>query len=76
MNIGTPTLKDLFGQLGLADDEAAINHFIETHKGLDSKTRLEDAPFWSFSQSSLLRGALQEDADWAEVIDQLNNRLR
>lgn len=76
MNIGNPTLKDLFNQLGLKDDESAINQFIDTHKGLDSKTKLEDAPFWNASQANLLRGALQEDADWAEIIDQLNSRLR
>lgn len=76
MNIGNPTLRDLFSQLGLKDDEGAINRFIDTHKGLDSKTRLEDAPFWNPSQANLLRGALQEDAEWAEIIDQLNNRLR
>ncbi|WP_168171544.1 DUF2789 domain-containing protein [Lacimicrobium sp. SS2-24] len=76
MNMANPSLNDLFNQLGLQDDTASINQFIDTHRGLDSRTRLEDAPFWSPAQANLLRGALQEDAEWAEVIDQLNCRLR
>lgn len=76
MNVDPPTLNALFGQLGLPSDEDAIDAFIEKNRGLNSKVRLEDAPFWSAAQSSFIRSALLEDSEWAEVIDQLNSRLR
>ncbi|GAA0365552.1 DUF2789 domain-containing protein [Bowmanella denitrificans] len=76
MNINSPSINDLFNQLGLASDEGAINRFIDRHKGLDSRVKLEQAPFWNSSQSSFIQHALTDDAEWAEVIDQLNNRLR
>ncbi|MCT7655389.1 DUF2789 domain-containing protein [Oceanimonas sp. NS1] len=37
---------------------------------------LVEAPFWSHAQASFLKEGLQEDSDWAEVIDQLNASLR
>lgn len=37
---------------------------------------LEDAPFWSISQATLLREQIILDADWAEIVDQLNKDLR
>ncbi|MCC2614839.1 DUF2789 domain-containing protein [Aestuariibacter halophilus] len=76
MNATTPSLSDLFGQLGLASDSAAIDRFIERHRPLDSSTHIQDAPFWSEAQASFIQGSLVEDAEWAEVIDQLNMRLR
>ena len=76
MNTGTPTLSDLFTQLGLAMEEAEIDAFIDKNKGLAKATRIEDADFWNASQADFIRSALIEDAEWAEVIDQLNSRLR
>jgi hypothetical protein len=72
----TPTFKGLFGQLGLADDDEGIEEFIATHKGLPKSVHLEDASFWNDAQANFIRNALDEDAEWAELIDQLNNRLR
>ena len=37
---------------------------------------LADAFFWSPSQAELLREEILDDADWAEVVDQLDVLLR
>lgn len=76
MNSTNPTLINLFEQLGLAADEAAIDEFIETHKGLSDELHIENAEFWTRAQASFIKSALTEDAEWAELIDQLNTRLR
>jgi hypothetical protein len=69
------TMNNLFAQLGLPADEAAIESFIATHRPLDSGTALYRAPFWSASQREFLKEEIIEDADWAAVIDELNGRL-
>jgi len=76
MESSNHTLKDLFGQLGLADSYEEIESFISMHRPLDGGVRLADAPFWTSSQASFLRDEINEDADWAELVDQLNLRLR
>ncbi|MFV9473534.1 DUF2789 domain-containing protein [Advenella sp. RU8] len=68
--------SELFAQLGLPSDEAGIRNFLIQHSPLPPDVLLEDAPFWSESQSALLKEEKIDDADWAEVIDQLNNALR
>ncbi|QHE75406.1 DUF2789 domain-containing protein [Hydrogenophaga sp. PBL-H3] len=68
--------SDLFAQLGLSSDPASIAAFLRTHSPLADDVRLADAPFWTDAQSALLREELLEDADWAEVVDQLNGALR
>jgi len=70
------TLKDLFGQLGLPDSHEEIEGFISRHRPLAAGVRLADAPFWTSSQATFLRDEIDEDADWAELVDQLNLRLR
>ena len=67
---------ELFAQLGLPAELNAINHFIEVHTPLATDIRLSDAPFWTPAQAAFLREEILEDADWAEVIDQLNIALR
>lgn len=37
---------------------------------------MEEAPFWTAAQSRLLSELIWQDADWAEVADQLNAVLR
>ncbi|AMO23607.1 DUF2789 domain-containing protein [Ramlibacter solisilvae] len=68
--------SELFAQLGLPSDADAIRDFVMQHSPLPQDVRLEDAPFWTPAQATLLREALVEDADWAEVADQLNAALR
>jgi Protein of unknown function (DUF2789) len=67
---------DLFAQLGLPSDPASIESFLRDHSPLPDGMQLADAPFWSASQSALLREEILEDADWAEVVDRLNVALR
>ena len=46
------------------------------HTPLADDVALADAPFWNAAQAAFLREELLEDADWAEVVDQLNLALR
>jgi len=66
--------RDLFAQLGLPNSDAAIQRFCAEHS-LQQQTRLPDADFWTPAQAQFLRDAWRQDADWAEVIDQLNATL-
>lgn len=75
MNTQQHTMSNLFAQLGLPADEAAIENFIATHRPLESSTALYRAPFWTASQRAFLKEEIIEDADWAVVIDELNGRL-
>ena len=68
--------SDLFAQLGLPSDEAAIQQFIITNSPLRSDIDLADAPFWTASQAAFLKEEKLEDADWAELVDHLNLALR
>lgn len=67
---------ELFDQLGLLSDENSIRRFIVEHSPLRGDIKLEDAVFWTPPQAQLLREALLEDAEWAEVVDHLNAALR
>ncbi len=67
--------SELFEQLGLDASHQGIEHFLQQHK-LPAEVELVNAPFWSPAQAAFLKEGLQEDSDWAEVIDQLNVSLR
>ncbi|NHI00300.1 MULTISPECIES: DUF2789 domain-containing protein [Oceanimonas] len=67
--------SELFEQLGLDASHKGIEHFLHNHR-LPPEVELVEAPFWSHAQASFLKEGLQEDSDWAEVIDQLNASLR
>ncbi|KAA3652121.1 MAG: DUF2789 domain-containing protein [Proteobacteria bacterium] len=69
-------LSALFAQLGLPNDSASIDAFIARHAPLAGEVKLAEAPFWSPAQASFLREEIAEDADWAEVVDTLDARLR
>nr|WP_316639751.1 DUF2789 domain-containing protein [uncultured Roseateles sp.] len=68
--------SELFAQLGLPSDNAGIAEFLRTHAPLAPELRLADAPFWTLAQATLLREEILEDADWAELVDQLDVALR
>lgn len=68
-------LSELFRQLGLPDDKAAIEAFIAAHRPLPPGMCLADAPFWTPSQAEFLREELSDDADWAELVDALAELL-
>jgi hypothetical protein len=67
--------SELFAQLGLAHDEGSIRRFIEAHSPMPGDVRLEEAEVWTPAQAALLRDLIAQDADWAEVADQLNTAL-
>ena len=69
------TLNNLFAQLGLPASDQEIETFIQTHSHLAGYLTLAEAPFWTPAQAAFLREEILKDADWAEVIDQLNARL-
>ena len=70
------TMSNLFAQLGLPSEEAAVENFIATHRPLENGVALYRAPFWSAAQREFLKEEIIEDADWSAVIDELNGRLR
>lgn len=70
----TPRMTNLFRQLGLDSDAAAIARFIKTHQ-LPTGVRLSEAPYWNDAQRQFLSEELKEDAEWAIVVDQLNESL-
>ena len=68
--------SDLFAQLGLPSDGPAIQAFIALHAPLDGGIRLHDAPFWQAANARMLQEMTADDADWAELVDQLDLALR
>lgn len=76
MDTSQHSMETLFAQLGLPSDPAAIEQFIASHRPLRLEVALPEADFWSADQSRFLAEGIREDADWAEVIDELDARLR
>lgn len=68
--------SELFAQLGLPADAQSIGQFIATHTPLAADIDLPDANFWTPAQAAFLKEEKLEDADWAELVDQLNLALR
>ncbi|WP_163831928.1 DUF2789 domain-containing protein [Spartinivicinus ruber] len=75
MDTSLHNLGTLFQQLGLPASSDAIDQFLTAHS-LKPDAQLSDADFWSESQAAFLRAAIEEDSDWAEVVDELDARLR
>lgn len=76
MDTTTPSLEQLFAQLGLPNAPQEIRAFITQHRPLPGDVLLRDAPFWNAGQSALIREKLAADGDWSMVIDMLNVQLR
>lgn len=70
-----PDMHRLFAQLGESTDDAAIDRFIGLHIMQGGAIALHEASCWSKSQSDFLRQAIDEDAEWAPIVDQLNARF-
>lgn len=70
------SISSLFEQLGLGSSEEEMNAFIAANSPLPAVVKLHDAVFWNTSQQTFLRQMKQEDADWAEIVDQLDAMLR
>lgn len=76
MDMSQHTLNNLFAQLGLPSEANAIDSFVRTHSPLPAAVCLSEAAFWTPAQASFLREEILKDADWAEVVDGLNQSLR
>ena len=74
MELTTPTLEELFKQLGLDSDQASIDAFVSQHP-LPDDVKLIDADFWTQPQSAFLKEQMRVDAEWAPVVDELNQLL-
>ncbi|MFC6634768.1 DUF2789 domain-containing protein [Microbulbifer taiwanensis] len=72
---GFHSLNDLFAQLGLDSEDAAIEAFLDRHH-LSGQEQLSEAPFWSDGQRRFLKEAIQDDSDWCEAVDELDTLLR
>jgi hypothetical protein len=70
------SMTHLFAQLGLPSGAADIQAFIEGRRPLPTSFALHEAPFWTASQAEFLREQVQDDADWAGIIDRLDSGLR
>lgn len=68
-------LTNLFSQLGLDNSTEFIEYFLRTHS-LTPSQKLVDATFFTLAQQQFIHEAQQQDADWCEVIDQLDTSLR
>ncbi len=64
--------SDLFEQLGLPSDADSIERFIQRNAPLPETMPLAEAPCWNEGQAAFLKEAVDEDADWAEVVDHLD----
>jgi hypothetical protein len=69
-------IASLFDQLGLNSSEEEIDDFIAKNRPLPKGLKLYRAKFWNASQADFLKQMIYEDADWAEIVDQLDARLR
>lgn len=76
MELQEPSMQSLFAQLGEPNDEAAIARFIDKNACETAHIKLHEAAFWSPAQSAFLRDAIQQDANWAAVVDQLSVLLQ
>jgi hypothetical protein len=75
MDTSNHTLQTLFAQLGLSNNDIAIDNFIQNNH-LPLEIPLESAAFWSAGQAQFIRESIAQDADWAEVVDHLDAMLR
>jgi len=71
----THSMSNLFAQLGQCNDPGGIVQFIEANRPLAGEVQLHKAAFWSPSQATFLQEAINDDADWAEVVEALNSEL-
>ena len=76
MDSAVHTLSELFRPLGLPDTRADVSRFIAMHRPLPPEVALPEAPFWRPEQARFLSEELQDDSDWAELIDTLDASLR
>ena len=74
MDTTASNMTNLFLQLGLPAGKDEIAAFLRAHQ-LPEDVRVSEAPFWNDGQRQFLREEWGEDADWAIVVDELNEAL-
>ena len=74
MDETTPSMTTLFQQLGLQESNEAIAQFIRANQ-LPADVTITKAAIWNDSQRQFLSEQLGADANWALVVDQLNEAL-
>ncbi|MEI5639157.1 MULTISPECIES: DUF2789 domain-containing protein [unclassified Pseudoalteromonas] len=75
MDTSRHTMSTLFSQLGLDNSPEAIARFVKEHH-LPEGMLLSQAPFWNEGQRHFIEESLAQDADWSEMIDELDAMLR
>jgi hypothetical protein len=75
MDTSSHTMQALFAQLGLPNNDIAMDNFMQNNH-LPAEIPLERAAFWSAGQAQFIHEAITLDADWAEVVDHLDAQLR
>ena len=76
LDVSEINMQQLFLQLGLDDSEEGRELFISRFSPMPSDVNLEDAEFWDPDQAAFIKEAIEQDAEWARVVDQLNTILR
>ena len=74
MDTTASNMTNLFLQLGLPAGKDEIAAFLREHQ-LPEGVRVSEAPFWNDGQRQFLGEEWGEDADWAIVVDALNEAL-
>ncbi len=74
MDTTESSMTNLFLQLGLPAGKDEIAAFIRGHQ-LPEDVRVTEAPFWNDGQRQFLREQWVVDADWAIIVDELNEAL-
>lgn len=67
-------LSTLFEQLGLSGKDDDIETFIRDHR-LSEGTKVYEAEYWTPQQAAFLKESLDQNAEWALIVDELNVRL-
>ena len=70
------SISSLFDQLGLNSSDKEINKFVNENNPLSKDVELHKAKFWNCSQADCLKQMKEEDADWSDIVDQLDVMLR
>lgn len=68
------SIAELFKQLGLQNTEDAISSFINTNK-THNNVSVDQLGIWNMAQATFLKECIDDDADWAGIVDELNSRL-
>jgi len=75
MDESPKNLNTLFLQLGLPESAGDIDAFVRSHAPLRQDGPLWEQDFWTPAQAAFLQESWEQDADWAEAVEELNALL-